>query len=88
MNQNLSDSILYALCFSQLTETRVRLLRRQPRRYSREEIRAEMLLVDRIYETASGAAVTLEWKDEETRPLVNLVEYIRDLLEWNEETSV
>lgn len=54
-----------------------------PFKPSREEVSAQLLIIDRLFELASGAAIDLQWTNEITQPLVELENHIKEFLEWN-----
>lgn len=83
MSKALSEDILFTLCFIQLQEIKDRLYNRNPFNPSKEETIARLKIVDSLFELAAGAAIKREMKRGSTRALVELVENIRDRLEWN-----
>lgn len=74
---------LYSLCFIQLVEIRSTLERKVQEGFSKEEIRAQLEIVNALFGLAAGAAVRLEMEPRDSDIIVRLVDGIADMLNWN-----
>lgn len=77
------DNYLFSLCYIQLLEIKNRLDGRRPLSPTHDEAHAQLKIVECLFELAAGAAVRKKLGREQTKALVELVEEIRDWLEWN-----
>lgn len=83
MNKETSDRILVSLIYIQLSEIKKQIERRPSFAPTREEARAQLSIVERLFELAAGAVVTHKMERKTIVPLMELVDDIRDLYEWN-----
>lgn len=79
---------LYMLCLTQLLEQQNYLKRRAAKRYfNRIEVDAYMKFNQGIFEMAAGAAVTNKMRKSSIDTLVNVIQDIEDILQWNMDNS-
>lgn len=80
MNLATSDDMLVILCHQHLLDIKNRLQARRAFRPTKEEARAQLQIVEKLFELAAGAAVTRNMRKSSIRPIIQVVDDLTFML--------